>query len=228
MPRKFRKKRFFKKRRGRRRRFKRKRPFMSKISSIKLRTQVLPDNLFLKLPYNQRLPVFNTAILRAYSFRINSLFDPDATGIGTQPLGFDQWMNFYEKFEVRGSRIQVTVYNLSSTVTTEVIVYPSNSATAITATNTAIEQPYSRKMVSAGINSRAFSRMSNYITVKKLLGRQIQSVNYTGSESANPTVSLFWHTLAASIDGATNINIVMEVKLIYYVRLYKRISLASS
>lgn len=38
--------------------------------------------------------------LDQYSFRLNSLFDPDLTGTGHQPLGFDQIKLFYTRYRV--------------------------------------------------------------------------------------------------------------------------------
>jgi len=40
-------------------------------------------------------------------FRANSCFDPDFTGGGAQPRGFDQWMTIYSKYVVMKSKITV-------------------------------------------------------------------------------------------------------------------------
>jgi len=42
-----------------------------------------------------------------YTFRANSIFDPDFSGVGHQPLGHDQWSNFYSTYTVIGSKIMV-------------------------------------------------------------------------------------------------------------------------
>lgn len=43
-----------------------------------------------------------------YIFVANSLYDPDSTGAGHQPMGFDQMMAFYNHFEVIGAKIKFT------------------------------------------------------------------------------------------------------------------------
>ena len=46
-----------------------------------------------------------------YRFRANGLYDPDRTGTGHQPFGYDEWSPIYDHFTVVGSRI--TVYPLA-------------------------------------------------------------------------------------------------------------------
>lgn len=43
-----------------------------------------------------------------YVYRCNSLFDPDFTGAGHQPMGFDQYMTLYTRYRVVGAKISVT------------------------------------------------------------------------------------------------------------------------
>lgn len=40
-----------------------------------------------------------------HRFRANSIFDPDETGVGHQPLGHDQWAQFYNHYTVVGAKI---------------------------------------------------------------------------------------------------------------------------
>jgi len=56
----------------------------------------------------------------AYVFTTNNVFDPNATGVGHQPTGFDQYMAMYNKFVVYASKIKVIGYNLD-TETADVI-----------------------------------------------------------------------------------------------------------
>ncbi len=43
-----------------------------------------------------------------HSFRANDCFDPDETGVGHQPRGFDQIIPMYEHFTVIGSKMKAT------------------------------------------------------------------------------------------------------------------------
>lgn len=42
-----------------------------------------------------------------YLFRCNSIYDPNSTGAGHQPMGHDQYSNFYKRYTVIGSKITV-------------------------------------------------------------------------------------------------------------------------
>lgn len=42
-----------------------------------------------------------------YLFRCNSIFDPNQSGVGHQPLGRDQYSTFYQRYVVVGSKITV-------------------------------------------------------------------------------------------------------------------------
>lgn len=50
-------------------------------------------------------PGAGTAATQVY--RANSLFDPDVTGVGDQPPGFDQWGQFYSVYTVVSSKIKL-------------------------------------------------------------------------------------------------------------------------
>lgn len=50
-------------------------------------------------------PINSTAV---HTFRANSLYDPDYTILGHQPMGFDQWAAFYNKYVVVSCKITCT------------------------------------------------------------------------------------------------------------------------
>lgn len=60
-----------------------------------------------KLRYCETITLNNTLTER-YSYRANSLYDPNLTGVGHQPMGFDQLAAKYNHYLVLGSRIKIT------------------------------------------------------------------------------------------------------------------------
>lgn len=68
-----------------------------------------PKSKLVKLRYNQTVSINPGAgSAQAYAFRTNSIFDPDQTGTGHQPMGHDLWANVYDHYCVVGSRIRAT------------------------------------------------------------------------------------------------------------------------
>lgn len=65
------------------------------------------------LRYGTQLTLNSTSIgtYGTHSFRANDIFDPDFTGTGHQPRGFDQWAQFYDNYVVLGSKIRVHCQN---------------------------------------------------------------------------------------------------------------------
>lgn len=65
---------------------------------------------------------------------MNDLNDPDTTGVGHQPLGYDQWRLFYEDYIVVEARLSVQAVLSSQAITTPpvmgVLMHDSNSVTA--------------------------------------------------------------------------------------------------
>lgn len=74
------------------------------------RLQVQVPALRVRLPYSYQGALVESAAALgvAYSFRINDVFDPDFSGGGLQPLGLDQYAQFYGRYHVWGFRYEVT------------------------------------------------------------------------------------------------------------------------
>lgn len=59
----------------------------------------------------------SSGALNYIGYRINGAFDPDISVGGHQPMGFDQYTAFFERFTVLSSRITIDVYPTSSVPT---------------------------------------------------------------------------------------------------------------
>lgn len=71
---------------------------------------VLTPHLRIVMPYAQQgILTEAAATLGAYNtFALNSAFDPDFSGGGLQPLGFDQYAQFYGRYRVVKTRIELS------------------------------------------------------------------------------------------------------------------------
>jgi hypothetical protein len=51
------------------------------------------------------------AVGAGVQYASNSIFDPNLTATGHQPLSHDQWSQFYQHYLVMGSKITIKVLN---------------------------------------------------------------------------------------------------------------------
>lgn len=68
-----------------------------------------PNSIITKLRYCDVIQLTSTlGSIATNTFNANSIFDPDATGVGHQPLYRDQYFAIYDQYTVLGSKITVT------------------------------------------------------------------------------------------------------------------------
>lgn len=83
--------------------------YAGKITGLSRQDFGFPERLKTKLHYCDVVQLAASAGNPGiYQFRMNSLFDPDYTGVGHQPQWFDQLSAVYNFYKVLGSKITVT------------------------------------------------------------------------------------------------------------------------
>jgi hypothetical protein len=91
----------------------------------------------LRYATNFQLTVSGGAVA-SYVFAANGLFDPDITGTGHQPMGFDQMMVQYNHYCVMAAKIKVVFKSISATKLT-VCVRQDAAATPLTIAEQIVE-----------------------------------------------------------------------------------------
>ncbi|AXH76623.1 MAG: capsid protein [Circoviridae sp.] len=72
----------------------------------------LPTQRLARLVYvNNTEATSNLGVISVLKYRANSVFDPDQTGVGHQPFGFDTWATLYNHYVVLGAKITVKAIN---------------------------------------------------------------------------------------------------------------------
>lgn len=169
-----------------------------------------------------------------YQFRGNSIYDPDYTGTGTQPIGFDQWCNFYDNYNVIASRIRVRAYNTTitsgTTVNAILAVFPSVKQSYSITTDGAVGQVHGKNQITT--YNTQIANISNYMSTHKLYGKSRQSVldddGFSSAVSTNPTKDWYWNIVANNPDESTSITLRVEVEITYYVKMFGRTVLGMS
>ena len=155
-----------------------------------------------------------TATIASYQFRANDVYDPDYSGAGHQPLGFDQYSQLYEHFTVLGSKITVTAAT-SGSVPVVIGITKDSDATRTTSFDTIQEQPDTCwKVHTPGSPAKQLScRLSAKKWFNKLAVKD--SDRLQGTNLASPEEVVFYHLwakgLSASVDpSAIDCNITID------------------
>jgi hypothetical protein len=161
-----------------------------------------------------------------YFFSANGCFDPNITGVGHQPIGFDQIMLFYEQYTVVSSKATVTTDNRGTT--------PCRTALYLSPDITSITDPIrimENGLIATGINYignayREAIQLDLSCSVFNYFGRTanarglVDDVTLSGSSAANPSEQVYyavstWDPFQVAVAGSF-FDIVIEYDVIFW------------
>ncbi len=159
---------------------------------------LFPPRVVKTLRYSTDFTLTSTAgAVATYVFRANDLYDPDYTGSGHQPMGFDQMMQFYNHFCVLKARIVVTAKNYGS-VDCTVAVRQDADLTPITTIDRILEfggLVTAELEVAGGFGANKVLELT--LDVPRLQGVSRSAVtadpNLRGDASSSPTEVSYFH-----------------------------------
>ncbi len=213
------------KRKYRKRRKYRKKRKRRKLSILRVPGLLIPDTTYVKLKYLHISLVLPTASLVQQVYSGSGLFNPGLGLDSGQPGGFPQWQAFYIRNQVISSSISIEILNLEANEA-QVTLLPSNVIGAsIVEVN--MENRYCKnKILGRPSNARSIMKMYNKMGSRKIVGRSIDSVNYTGSISSNPADDWFWHIGFQGLEPAnpptTDLSFNMTVQITYVCKFFER------
>lgn len=162
-----------------------------------------------------------------YVFRANSISDPDYTSVlaGHQPMGHDQWSEFYQNYRVVGSKIIVKFLNDQSSndvflcgVTTSNVPFTGYSDPI-----TVAEQGASRYILRTGANNQSPS--VNVLTSKFSPRKQFDVVDIkdnselTAQFGDNPSRQAYFVVWVGCPNAVDGVNVECMVTIEYIVDL---------
>lgn len=191
----------------------------------------IPDRLHVRLRYNDNYIFSTTTSAQVQAFRGNSIYDPDLTGAGHQPLYRDQYDTLYLRYFVIGSSISCTVVCPYGDQAMQFVLYPQVSdATTGAVTRQDAEKPRARSVIVAGGSQTKTIRMrasSSGMFGQRLSMNKIDDV-YSSLMSGNPARIWYWILSAQNPDSVTASACVISVNITYDVILFDRIRQAQS
>ena len=173
----------------------------------------MPQQHIAKLRYSDRiagtLPAFG--IPQRFLFVANGMYDPDATGVGHQPRGFDQLMAFYSHYTVTNSKMSVTLTSDHVTpITVQILQVLDTTAidtNGVDESTFSVEENYTRTST-----IRPLSMTHN---VGKFLGipslRSYASAR--GSKVANPVEKTYFQVTVFNPDATESSTFSYQIKV---------------
>lgn len=198
-----------------------------------LRRGMLGESVSSKLTYFERRFSLNpgaAGVTAAHIFAANGLYDPNVTGTGHQPMGYDQMMLFFVRYNVVSAKIFLSFKNSDTTEPMLCGVYKSDATTIPTDPKVIVENGLGvyTLLSEAGAGDDKAS-MELYIDLRKFFGPMYNDADFSADESSNPLQMAYFQVWAAtqsvSSDGG---NVFCSARIEYYTNFYepKQVSLS--
>lgn len=165
-----------------------------------------------------------------YNFRLNSLFDPNLTGGGHQPYGFDQLTDIYNRYRVYKVSYAISALNTDGTTNYSVVAaLPSNEPyVAGAGVSELMENPRAKYITQAP--NAALKVLKGTIHLPSLAGRTkaqyMADDRYQSEMTTNPLESLVLNVMAGTLTGtsggggsATNV-MNLSISLVYHAEFF--------
>lgn len=192
------------------------------------RTSPISDRTFTRLKYSM-LTALNYGGLgfpTNHQFRINSLFDPDFSLGGHQPLGYDQYSTLYNKYRVHGMGYKITFINRETAYQLEVATQLRPNSVAQTNIDTIHEAPYTQKRIIGIEGGRSMATIKGYASMAKIRGVSKSVIKsddqYSASTGANPAISAFLQIYMQNQTSNVAAECAIRVELEYFCEFYDR------
>ncbi len=197
------------------------------------RNPVGPPSIYRKLRYVTQVSInAGLGTPGVHIFSANGMFDPDVTGAGHQPMGFDQYMVMYDHYTVVNSKITVTALGLlgSTSSADQVVigVYLDDDVTATTSLTSILEQGLSSyRVVNAGAVSP--TTISKGFSKSTFFGARGWDDSLQGSITSQPGDQAFFRLFANALGSGEDPGSVKFLVTIDYVcKLSERKTLGGS
>jgi len=207
----------------------------TRTNKVVSRSSPIPDRFITRMKYSELMAMITAGIgVPSYQqFRVNSIFDPNLTGVGHQPLGHDQFALLYNKYVVLGMSYVITLTNQSTTDYADVCVVQHPNSTLCTSIGQAMESPYSRRgILGPETGSRNILVLKGYCSVAKIRGITVSKVktedNLAALFGANPAITPCLTVYIENQNVAAAITVNARFDITYHVQAYDRVQLGQS
>ncbi len=160
-----------------------------------------------------------TGVVDSHVYQANGAYDPDVTGVGHQPMYFDNLMACYEHFVVQSATISVRFHNWSTTVPATCGVYISPDSTPLSDNDRIIENGQVKTQVlGVSSNSHVIKTLNLSCDILREMDKlnvhdMIDDEKMTGSAAANPVEGTYFIVYIQSWDLASTSSAIADITI---------------
>lgn len=186
---------------------------------------ITPPRLLIRMKYSGWSSAVPTSTLNQYILRMNSIYDPDYTGVGHSCMGYNQMSALYNNYRVYRFKLLVqfmTANDYSSTNSPLWIACLPTRNVTFTNIDTVQEEPLSKaKFYDATRGKNVLSYMVNLPAFAGMRARE-----YVGNEDMsalfgyNPNAALHMQILWQLSAGTSTVPLYFKFRCIYYAELF--------
>jgi len=179
---------------------------------------LFPARTIKYLRYSTNFQLVSTAgAVASYVFGANALYDPDITGTGHQPMGFDQMMQFFSHYTVIRSKLILVAANATSTPMQVCLRYDA-AGTPLTVIERILENGGNvNTHLDISGSTNAQKEISLICDIAKLQGVNPLALTadntLRGDVASNPAELTYFHVQlfsASGFTGTVNFDILIE------------------
>jgi len=161
-------------------------------------------------------------VTAGYVYSCNGLYDPNITGTGHQPMGFDQLMVIYQRYTVIGAKAIVTFINTDATNASNVGLLVTRSTTVNASPTQIMEQGLGQfKLLSPSGSNGDSVTLELAINPNKFLDKSdpLDDESLGGTSASNPGTQCYFNIWACGNTadaGAVLFNIRLEYLAVFH------------
>lgn len=149
----------------------------------------------------------------------NNLFDLDDTGVGHQPMYYDEMSLQYAENSVPAAKIMVEIINQTDTPV-ESWVIATRQKTAFTAAQP-LELARAMHVITLQADAGGqIKRLFMYASYGKTMGTRINTRDNAAASGGNVVASAYFQVKHESIDGSSNMTLFVRTTLVCYTKWF--------
>lgn len=170
-----------------------------------------------------------TGICGSHIFQANGTYDPNITSVGHQPMGWDQWMTFYNHAKVLGSKMTATLVS-QPTCPLQMGITLKDNANLLTSPQHCKERANTNWRYQ-DINGTKGCKVVSKFSTKRFFGVKsaVDPTNLYCNAGSNAGEGAYWHLWCASADEIADPGqLTIQILIDFIVQLSEPTTVAQS